>query len=64
MESKLIMPNFEDYFICDNCEQQFEYGWSKEEMEEERLRLFPNLPEDQRAVTCDDCFKEIIREIN
>lgn len=46
-------------FTCETCEQTFEKEWSDEEAEAESSALFGHLPDDERAVLCDDCFGQI-----
>jgi hypothetical protein len=44
-------------FKCQACKGIFEEGWTEEEALEEWNRDFPNVPFDESAVICDDCYK-------
>lgn len=47
--------------ICANCNEEFtpDYSdWSEEQAMEESRILFGEVPKDQLACICDDCFKE------
>lgn len=46
-------------YKCDSCKGVFEKAWSDEEALAEMERDFPSLPEEERAVVCDDCYKKI-----
>lgn len=48
-------------FRCEACGEVFPKAWSDEEAEAECAENFPGLPESERAVVCDDCFKKMTR---
>jgi hypothetical protein len=48
-----------DDFTCALCGETFARGWSEEEAAEESRLLFGDLPPDDLAVVCDDCFARI-----
>lgn len=48
-----------DTYVCENCGGTFESDWGEDEALAETSQLFGFLPvEDDRAVICDDCFKQ------
>lgn len=47
-------------YKCELCKGVFKKGWSDKEMLVEMERDFPNLPEEERAVVCDDCYNALI----
>lgn len=47
-------------FKCDECGGVFEKGWSDEEAYAEQENNFGDMPNEQMAIVCDDCFKEIM----
>lgn len=54
-------------YKCDRCGNVYKNGWSDEEAESEANEIWGNIPEEERAIICDDCFNikspEEIREI-
>lgn len=48
-------------FRCEACGEVFPKAWTDEEAEAECEENFPGLPEGERAVVCDDCFKKMTR---
>lgn len=45
-------------FTCEKCHQTFNKGWTEEEAEKEFSSAPWNVEGDDRALICDDCFKE------
>lgn len=45
-----------DTYTCSLCKEKFEKGWSDEEAMQESKEIFGNLPPQDLAVICDDCF--------
>lgn len=48
-------------FKCENCQQEFQCGWAEEEAQLEYKLVFGREIDEQAAVVCDDCYKEIMR---
>jgi hypothetical protein len=44
-------------YHCDVCEKDFETDQPISEVEAEMLELWGNLPLEERANACDDCFQ-------
>jgi hypothetical protein len=42
----------------------FEKGWTDEEADQECSKNFGEIPENEKAVICDDCYKEFMKNIN
>jgi len=51
-------------YQCVNCGGIFLKGWSDEKAKEEMLAMWGDLPEEEKAVICDDCFKKMHPEDN
>ena len=51
-----------DQFRCGECGQVFVKGWTDEECLEEMKETFGNIPEEQRAYVCDECYKKLMKE--
>ena len=51
-------------FTCDKCGESFIKGWSSEEARKEFDNAPYNIPGDEIAVICDDCFNEFQRWFN
>ncbi len=51
-------------YQCASCNNIYEKGWSDEEAEAEMKDLWGNLPKEEMAIVCDDCFKGIHPEKN
>ena len=47
-------------FTCENCKQSFFATWSEEEQETESKQLWGEIPTEERATVCDDCFQKLI----
>ena len=43
-------------YRCASCREEFEKGRSDEEAMQESVALFGELPPEQLAIVCDDCF--------
>jgi len=57
----------ENEYQCAICKGVFEKGWSDEEAENEVKEIWGEIPQEERAVICDDCFNrrnpEEIKEV-
>jgi hypothetical protein len=53
-----VLPPTDEY-ICDECGETFEKGWSDEDAELERETLWGDLQREDAAIICDDCFDEL-----
>lgn len=51
-----------DTFVCDECGRTFPKGDDAEALAEMK-ETFGDVPEKDRAVVCDDCYKEILGRI-
>ena len=52
-------------FKCEECGGIFEKGWTDNEARLEQIENeFGNIPNNQLAVICDDCYKKIMRTKN
>ena len=49
------------HYRCDHCQGVFEKGRSDEEALAEAAETFPDMAEDDRAVVCDECYKDFMR---
>jgi hypothetical protein len=50
-----------DNFTCENCKKTFEKKWSDDEAQKEAEKNgWGNLPKDEIAVVCDDCYNLLI----
>jgi hypothetical protein len=47
-------------YQCDACNGIFEKGWTDEEADQECRKNFGEIPENEKAVICDDCYKEFM----
>ena len=47
-------------YKCDMCKDIFKETWSNEEALEEMKDIFGTVPEEERAIVCDDCYKKIM----
>lgn len=52
-------------FTCDLCHEthDIEKDWTEEDKLKEMEENFGNLPEEERSVVCDDCYKKMIEAI-
>lgn len=50
----------DDEYRCDACGETFTKGRSEEQQLADMKTNFGDLPEEDRAVVCDDCFREIM----
>lgn len=46
-------------YICYMCQQTFTRGWTDEEANAEKLKLWGNIHENECEVVCDGCFQKI-----
>ena len=46
-------------YQCAKCRGIYEKGWTDEEALEEQESIFGKIPEQEKAVICDDCFNEM-----
>ena len=52
--------NPETHFLCESCGEIFERGWDEEEMlAEMKDNGWADLPVEERAVVCDDCYQQM-----
>lgn len=47
-----------DKYTCAVCKNTYEKGWSDEESEKEMKENWGNIPKEDRAIICDDCYKK------
>ena len=50
-------------YQCARCGEVYEKGWTDEEADAEATKIFGKHPDqwkDEKAVICDDCFKEVV----
>ncbi len=47
-------------YICDLCEETFQAENSIEDQTSERDALFPDLPQEEQAQVCHDCFVKLM----
>ena len=48
-------------YTCANCGKRFESEWSDEEVRKEAEENgFGDLPDDEKAIVCDDCYNKIM----
>ena len=52
----------ENEYQCAKCEGIFKYGQSEEKALQEKEMLFPEVPIEDCAIICDDCFKIIFNQ--
>ena len=45
-------------YKCEICQNIYEKGWSDEEAENEVKEIWGEIPQNQRATICDDCFNK------
>lgn len=43
-------------YQCALCKNVYQKGWSEEETLKEMREIWGNIPKEERAVICDDCF--------
>jgi hypothetical protein len=46
-------------FTCEHCGKEFLSVRSDEEAHAEMLQLFGDLPEDDQAILCEECFQQV-----
>lgn len=57
------MPDYIKLYTCENCGgdcgtfESEDRAWSDADAEAEARALFGNLPESERTVLCDDCYR-------
>lgn len=58
----------QDHYTCAACEKTYcrisNEDWNEEKILTEMKHNFGDIPEDQRTIVCDDCYKILIRGIN
>lgn len=47
-------------FKCDRCCGVFQKGWSDEERDKEMMDNWGDLPKEDRASLCDDCYNDFM----
>lgn len=52
-------PKKETY-ECEYCHGVFEFEWTEEEALAEMQETFGELPEEDQAIVCDDCYNKIM----
>lgn len=64
-DCELIGENDFQCSICDEIFQKYpEDDWSEGDAIKEMLHNFGDIPEEKRAVACEDCYKMVIERIN
>lgn len=48
-----------DAYTCAMCGGTFKTGWSKEEAAAEAEKHYGKIPEQEKAIVCDDCYQKI-----
>ena len=48
-----------DQFQCARCQQIYKKAWTEEEAEQETQQYWGNLPQENFAVICDDCWQQV-----
>lgn len=51
-------------FQCDQCKGVFTAEWSEDDALAEKKELWGDYPLEKCARVCDDCFQEIMAEMN
>jgi len=46
-------------YTCAACEGVFDYGWTEEEALAEKEENFGDMPTEEMAVVCDDCYNKM-----
>ena len=54
----------DDEYTCERCHKTYQKGWSDEEAMEESEDIFGEIPKEDRAVICDDCWNYIMSKTN
>ena len=54
----------ENEYQCEICMGIFEKGWSDEEAKQEALDIWGEIPNEERGLVCDECFKKITDRLN
>ena len=54
----------ENEYQCEICKGIFKKGWSDEEAKQEALDIWGEIPNEERGLVCDDCFKKITDRLN
>ncbi len=47
-------------YACAHCGETYKKGWSEKEATAEAKANWGDLPDDDKAVVCDDCFKKFM----
>lgn len=50
-------------YVCDECGETYEAGWSDEEAIAEMKKEFGDIPKEDRAIVCDHCYNQLMKEI-
>lgn len=59
------LEELEERFVeCEGCGVIFESEWSEEECQEEKQKLWGDIPEEDCCTVCDDCFQKIMVQFN
>lgn len=48
-------------FTCERCGETFESDWTDESANAEMLATFGELPKEDQAVVCDECYASIMQ---
>lgn len=51
----------EDIYTCGNCGGTFEKAWSDDESDAEARQMFGEIPAEEKAVVCDDCYRAMMQ---
>ena len=46
-------------YVCENCLEEFDKGWSDEEASVEFIDLFPDDRVQDAVIVCDDCWHKL-----
>lgn len=50
-------------FICEQCGGVFDKEVTDEEAMKESKEIFGDIPQNQLAIVCDDCFKKVMERV-
>ena len=63
-KEKMLKQCPENWYHCAQCEEVYMKEWTDEEVKEEYKENFPELPDVERAIICDDCYQENMKPEN
>lgn len=64
-KEKMLKQHPEEWYRCAQCEEiwkkEISDEWSDEKAKEEYKKNFPELPDVEKVLICDDCYQEIMK---